>query len=466
MFLKAVRKNAMLLSICFALFNQANVFAAGSYKDDAAPGLGEGAGIWINMWNYPEGDLDSYCNDLSEHGIHNIFLQTSRSNTEAVVNPRGLAEMIEAAHRHGIRIIAWSFAELQNPEQDADKMVEAANFASPSGQHIDGVAPNLEKNLEPWRIEKYALRVREKLGINYPMVAVVYSPLNKCFEVKRISWPLLAKHFDVIAPMIYWNSKYEKIEPYSYTVKTIKKIRELTEKPDIEISAIGDGMGSDAKAIHEFLRACRDTEATGISLYPNQKITQEQKLTLSRHPDYLKANARFRIAAFREYVRQGNLNAPAYHDPSGAIPRRDFYKLLVNQLYPAFCQPEHKHNLANRSLSSTLPQAHECREASASAALQILINLGLVADMSEISSIQGVLDSPIYPDEAVSLIASILELDKQKLAKSKKDTKALDRWFVPAAQAADSERRKTDPATALNYLDAAHMILQASSAIK
>jgi hypothetical protein len=455
--LKAVRMNFLLLSFFILLLCGSQTQAA-NYRDDAAPGLADGAGTWINIWNYPEGDLDLYCHDLAEHGIRNIFLQTSRSNTAALVNPLRMGELIEAAHRGGLRVIAWSFAELANPESDADKMVEAAQYTSSGGEHVDAVSPNLEKNLEPERIEAYARRVRDRLGANYPMIAVVYSPLNKCFEVKRISWPLLARYFDVIAPMIYWNSKYEKIDPYSYTVKSIQRIRQLALKADLEISPIGDGMGSNSTAIADFMRACRDSEATGISLYPNQKLSQDQKDVLARHPDYLKANARFRLASFREYVRQGHLNAPPDFDPSKPVSRRDFYQLVVRQMYPAFtlARPEGK-----AAHAASLPTVAECREANGEASLQILIGLGVVADMSELSSIQGILDSPIYPDEAVSLIASLLELDRQKVGAGHR----LDRWLVPAAEAETREKGNSN-ARPVSYIDAAHMVLQASSALR
>ncbi|MBX9688186.1 MAG: hypothetical protein K2X27_15870 [Candidatus Obscuribacterales bacterium] len=458
-----VRKNFVLISLSIAMTAVSLPGMAANYKDDAAPGLADAAGIWINLWNYPQGDLEAYFQDLKEHGIRNVFLQTSRSNTPGIVNPAKLGDLLEAAHRHGVRILAWSFAELYNPELDAAKMVEAAQYRSPAGEHVDGAAPNLEKNLEPKRIEKYAQVVREKLGANYPLIAVVYSPLNKCFEVKRISWPLLAQYFDVIAPMIYWNSKYEKIEPYSYTVKTIQKIRELSGKADIEISAIGDGMGSSSDAIHEFLRACRDSEATGISLYPNQRITDEQKKAVARHHDYLKPNARFRLAAFREYVKQGQLNPPPAQDPAQSIPRREFYQLLVRQLYPAFTLSRDE---AQKHHNSPLPSVLECKEANGETALQILVNLGLVADMSELTSIQGVLDSPIYPDEAVSLIASVLELEQKKLHHRKGPGRRFDRFLVPSAQAEAVNGTGQPKNQALNYIDASHMVLQASSALR
>ena len=458
--LNAVRRNLLLLSACFALLCPQSGRAA-NYKDDAATGLADGAGTWVNIWHYPEGDLDHYFRNLKEHGIRNVFLQTSRSNTPAIVSPGKMGEIIDAAHRHGVRVMAWSFAELFNPDADAEKMVQACEFTSATGQHVDGAAPNLEKNLEPARIEKYAQHLRQKLGQNYPLIAVVYSPLNKCFEVKRISWPLLAKYFDTIAPMIYWNSKYEKIEPYSYTVKSIQKIRELSGKPDLEISAIGDGMGSNAAAITEFMKSCRDAEATGISLYPNHIMTDEQMEAIARHPDYIKSNARFRMAAFRQYVRDGHLDSPPGLDPSKAVSRREFYKLVVHLLHPAFVAGKND----SKSRNANMPTAIECKNASGPEAFQILINAGLVAGIPEASSIDGLLDASIYPEEAVSLIASILEMDMAHKAAAQRTNHRFDRWFVPSAQA-EMKQKPGSTSQSVNYLDAAQMVLQASSALR
>ena len=110
------------------------------YAASQAEGLGDGPGIWMNMWNYPTEDYEAYCLKLHAKGIRNLFVQTSRSNTEAVCHPDKLGPLIDACHRYKIRVIAWSFAELQNPQADANKLIEAARFLSPTGQHIDAVA--------------------------------------------------------------------------------------------------------------------------------------------------------------------------------------------------------------------------------------------------------------------------------------------------------------------------------------
>jgi hypothetical protein len=209
------------------------------------------------------------------------------------------------------------------------------------------------------------------------------------------------------------------------------------------------------------MKACRDAEATGISLYPNHIMTDEQMEAIARHPDYIKSNARFRMAAFRQYVRDGHLDSPPGLDPSQAVSRREFYKLVVHLLHPAFVAGKND----PKSRNANMPTAIECKNASGPESFQILINTGLVAGIPEASSIDGMLDSAIYPEEAVSLIASILEMDMAHKAAAHRTNHRLDRWFVPSAQA-EMKQKPGSTAQSVNYLDAAQMVLQASSALR
>ncbi|GAI14304.1 unnamed protein product, partial [marine sediment metagenome] len=221
---------------------------------------------------------------------------TSRSNTEAITHPQELATIIDACHRYKIRVIAWSFAELQNPTADADKLINAARFSSTTGQHLDAVAANLEKDLSAEKVEVYSKHLREALGPSYPTVAVVYSPLNHAPQVARIPWKMLDHYYTVLAPMNYWNSKYQKLEPYTYTIATIQKVRELVGRPDVEIHVIGDGMGTHADSISQFMRACQQAGATSASIYPNFKVTPEQLDTIAQYSDFFPVNSRFPVS--------------------------------------------------------------------------------------------------------------------------------------------------------------------------
>ena len=410
------------------------------------PGLADGAGIWVNLWHWPSGDLDSYCSELRTNGIRNIFLQISRSNTEAVPNPEQLGAIIEACHRYKIRVLAWSFAELLNPRSDADKIIAAARYQSKLGHRMDGIAGNMEKNLSSERVEEYSKALREALGTSYPMVAVVYSPLNHAPDVAHIPWTCLAKYWDVIAPMTYWGGRYQKLDPYTYTVQTVQKVRQLTSRPDIEIHLIGDGMGTTSEQVQQFFKACHSCEVASASLYPNHIPTAEQLVCLGRYQDYFPSNARFRLAAFRELSRSGILSCPPGNNPAAAIARVEFYRLVARQLF--------KRNPAE--------------ELSTDQALDILDNAGIVS-----RDLQGHSESLVQPIdylEAISLIANCVEFQSSSALpgapRNRQDKPRADRWLVEPAGAAAWSAEPAPAARAVNYLDAATLVLQARAGLR
>ncbi|MFA6558906.1 MAG: hypothetical protein WCT03_20960, partial [Candidatus Obscuribacterales bacterium] len=253
----------------------------------------------------------------------------SRSTTEAITQPTELGQLIEACHKYKIRVIAWSFAELKSPISDADKMIVAARFRTPNGERLDGIAPNLENNLNKAVVETYSKHIRDALGNGYPMMAVVYSPLNRAPMVALTPWKSLAKYYDVIAPMAYWNGRYQTVDAYTYTKRTVERVRQLTEKPDVEVHVIGDGMGTRANEITEFIRACRDVGAQSASLYPNQKTTEEQFGAMSRYSDLMPANGRHRLVVLRTLLSRGVVANPPTFDPAKALSRGEFMKVVA-----------------------------------------------------------------------------------------------------------------------------------------
>ncbi len=454
---------ARLLAGLFCLFSMLTLALPGSargFRDLNPAGIADGSGIWVNIWHYPEGDLDSYCSRLNAHGIRNLFIQTSRSNTDAIAHPEELGEVIEACHRHRIRVIAWSFAELIDPKADAAKMIAAALFESHGGERIDGIAPNLEKNLEKWRVEAYSRELRESLGTNYPMVAVGFSPLNRGPEVARTPWTLIALFYDVIAPMAYWGGKRLTIDAYTYTIATIQKVRQLTGQANVEIHVIGDGMGTGPTAIQQFLKACKDAEATSASIYPNHRPTPEQLVAMARYQDYFPPNNRFRLAAFQELTRAKCLKTPPGNDPSQLISRGEFYTLAVRQLFRPMAKRLHKS--ADSIAAGPTPA-----ETSADQACRVLVNAGVLSDMPYGGEDEMV--APIDSREALNLIAGLVELQLQgsgvRQHRQGARKRRGDRWLVPAARAEAEQpaERRSQP---LNYLDASQLVLQARAGLR
>ena len=411
------------------------------------PGLADGAGIWMNLWSYPDGDVEAYCKNLHRHGVRNLFLQTSRSNTPALKDHAKLGALIEACHKHKIRVLAWSFAELIDPVADAQKLVDAAKFRTPRGQTFDGIAPNLEKELGLVKVQKYTEHLRKSLGKTYPMVAVVFSPLNKSPQVARTPWKYFSDNYDVIAPMSYWNSKYAVLEPYSYTRDTINKVRELCGRPDVEIHVIGDGMKTHPPEIKKFFEACRDTAVTSASLYPFHKVTPEQYECLSSYFEYFPTNSRYRMAAFHRLMESGMFSSGC-SSPASALNRGDFYRLLGARL------------TGSTSLS-------------ADRAATLLIGYGVVpANHKEAIMRSSVyLNEPMGRKEAYVLVARVLEAQTRaqsmglkfdgkhpvNLVSSRQNKKG--EWFALPALA---ENVHQDKRSHLSYLDAAEIMLGVS----
>jgi hypothetical protein len=414
-----------------------------------AAGLADGAGVWLNIWNYPEGDLDSYFANLQVNGIRNFFIQTSRSNTSALPKAKELGEIIEACHRHQINVVAWSFNDLKNPEADADKLIQAARYTSPNGERIDAVAGDIELLLDKWRVERFSNRLRANLGPHYPLIAVVFSPLNLASQAALTPWRSIISQWNVVAPMTYWSGKNQRIDAYTYTMKTIQRIRELTNRSDIDIHVIGDGMYSTGAQIQQFLKACKDAEVSSASLYPNHKLTQDQLVTMSRYPDYFQPNSQFRLAAYRELKNTGLMTEPDKNDPSKYISKGEFYKIAVQHLINHKAPAGHTKPTAAGNMPYL--SAQEAKSLSAQQAYDTLTGLQLVqaAPIVGIESLSG----PIYADEAMTLLGNIANL--QNTSKSKVSHKK--RVFIQPAYAENRQTKAT--AKPLNFIDAAELLV-------
>lgn len=445
-----MKRKSWVSSLAAALCIFAMQDSPANAADRIAPvGLADGPGVWVNLWSYPDSDVEAYCLKLHNSGIRNLFVQTSRSNTESIRQPEILGALLDTCHKYKIRVIAWSFLELADPEADAKKLIDAARFRSPNGRSFDAIAPNLEKDLNAAKVERLSKALRAELGQGYPMIAVVFSPLNKAPQVAFTPWKLIDKYYDVIAPMDYWNSKYAKLEPYSYTRDTVKKVRELCGRPDVELHIIGDGMKTHAPAIKEFMRACRDTSVTSASLYPFHKTTDEQFQCLTQYHEYFPVNSRYRLAAFRELLKSGSLpqTGQTSIDPSKPMPRGEFYRLVAARL----------------TGRNDLHETH---------AVKLLLDYGIVPDEHK----QAISNTPLYAGESMEhreaylLVANAVEarsrahktgvrLDGHRPVKIlSADPKRGDAWFwQPAmAQSAHPQGKQI-----LSYIDAAHIILSA-----
>ena len=247
-----------------------------SYANDL---ITDGKGIWVNIWNYPS-NPDMYCEYLKSKGIDTIYLQISRSTTPAIQHPDKLNKIISSAHKRNMKVIGWTYSFLKDPISDAQKFLAAVFYKTPDGDSLDGMAADIEEVTSPRVIETFAKAVRNKVGSKYPLIAITFSPVLKRANPKSYPWKTIANNFDIIAPMTYWHGNVKlrsEKGAYDYTVQTINKIKEYTQKENIQIHLIGDGQKTSSQEIKGFLKAASDHKVSaGVSLYPWYKPKDHQ----------------------------------------------------------------------------------------------------------------------------------------------------------------------------------------------
>ena len=256
-----------LLNIIFILI----ILILSPINSEAKSPITTGKGIWLNIWNYPA-NPDMFCEQLKSKGIDTIYLQISRSNTAAIKSPIGLNKIIKSAHTRDIKVIGWTYSFLKDPRSDARKFLLAVAYRTPDGDALDGLAADIEEVTNSRSIEIFAQAVRKSVGPKYPLIAITFSPVLKRADPRHYAWKTIANNFDIIAPMTYWHG-FVKLRSekgaYDYTAQTISKLKEYTQKDDLQIHLIGDGQKTSKEEIIGFLKAASDNNINaGVSLYP------------------------------------------------------------------------------------------------------------------------------------------------------------------------------------------------------
>lgn len=254
-----------------------------SSKSFAKELITDGKGMWVNIFNYPE-NPDLFCENLRSHGVDTIWLQISRSNTPAIKYPLQINKILKSAHARDMKVIGWSYPYLDDPVTDAHKFIKAAQYTTPDGDMLDGIAADIEETTNAKAINKYSAIIRKSLGNKYPLIAITYSPMLKRAEPRNYAWKTIADNFDIIAPMTYWTAykKYRSEDgAYDFTALTIKRLREYTNQ-DVKIHLIGDGQKTSTSEVKGFLRAAKDYNIEGVSLYPWHKPAQNHISVLGK----------------------------------------------------------------------------------------------------------------------------------------------------------------------------------------
>ena len=252
--------------------------AAGARRDTPSLTPYAGLGTWLDIyatpyWDNPGQEVAAMARD----GVKTLFLQTGNYGQQA--NRSELGRFIDAAHAHGLRVVAWYLPSFANPEQDASRSLQAIRFRSAHGERFDSFALDIEADivsseaLRNQRLISLSKRLRTAVGSNYALGAIIPSPVGMIRHRhywRSFPYRAVARLYDVFLPMAYFTDHdVHGIKGVrTYLASDFVVIRKRTGRRDVPIHLIG-GISNAMTAADTtgFMRAVADCRPLGYSLY-------------------------------------------------------------------------------------------------------------------------------------------------------------------------------------------------------
>jgi hypothetical protein len=239
-----------------------------------------GLGTWLDyhagksVWGRPERTVAAMARD----GARTLYLQTGNYKQSAdVIRRRAQGRFVDAAHAAGMRVVAWYLPSFADPRRDERRALAAIHFQSPSGDHFDSFALDIEATvvrgmaLRNRRLVELSAHLRSAVGPKYPLGAITPSPIGMSpYYWPHIPYRSLARFYDVFLPMAYSTMRgiSGSKSTRAYLSATVAAVRAGTGDPSIPIHLIGGlsrAMGPAETG--GFMRAVADSRPLGYSLY-------------------------------------------------------------------------------------------------------------------------------------------------------------------------------------------------------
>jgi hypothetical protein len=243
----------------------------------------QGKGAWVDLFDwsltYTGGrpsigvaDIDA----MAAAGMRTLFIQVTRFDAAAIVEPDRLATLLTRAHRRGMTTCAWFLPGL------ADLGVDQRKLEAITRLNVDCVAIDIEptaaqtdpaaRNANLVALSRHA---RATVPSAMPLAAIVLPPvvtdiLNTSYW-PNFPWTQIRSSYDVWMPMSYWTNRSTTSvwrDPYLYTTENVRRLRTNLGDPNALVNAIG-GIGDKITAadIVAFKRAVADTRSIGLGIY-------------------------------------------------------------------------------------------------------------------------------------------------------------------------------------------------------
>ena len=258
--------------------------------------LYRGLGSWVDIyerssWRDPQRAVAG----MHRHGVRTLYIQTTNYVRKlAIKYPTRQMEFIEAAHRLGMKVVAWYLPGFRNIQKDFWRSMKAIDFRTPSGQGFDSFALDIESPevQKPWvrteRLLQLSRRIRDAVGTGYPLGAITPTPLGLQESTFWPGFPYrgLARLYDVFVPMTYFTfDVHGERAAHDYTTACIRILRRQVGNAAVPIHVIG-GISNDSNQAEArgFVHAVREQGVIGASYYAYHGTSRQQWWELQRIP--------------------------------------------------------------------------------------------------------------------------------------------------------------------------------------
>lgn len=198
-----------------------------------------GKGMWIMNAFVRHTDPGTLVAAAKAAGITHLYDEVAISKDGGFYGSDNLDTLLPVAHAAGITVIGWVYPYLDNVAADIAMTQLAWNYRTPSGDHIDGIAADIEENMSSPRVYAYGQVLRQIVGPDTVMVAATYN----ASALPQYPFPEVAASFNVIAPMDYWHSDskttYTPPDSATLLLTTIAAIRYALGGKNFPIEELG-----------------------------------------------------------------------------------------------------------------------------------------------------------------------------------------------------------------------------------
>ena len=247
-----------------------------------------GKGMWLTYPLLKHSPVAAIIAAARAAGLTHLYVEVGRSR-DGFYGARGLAALLPAAHRAGIRVMAWVYPFLANLPADVALSIAAARYVAPSGDQPDGLLADVEQFTDEGSVRAYGQVLRALLGPDEPMAVATFPPQS--VPGRTYPFATVALSWNAIVPMDYWHLQirpYSADEAYRYVRDSVRLIRAET-RTDEPVEVLGQmfdwyqtGVNSPSAAeIAACAAAARDSGAVGVSFFEWNHATQEEWGTIA-----------------------------------------------------------------------------------------------------------------------------------------------------------------------------------------